>query len=164
MWRGSHLAREVHETAWTTCARPLCACICMRRHGAADCNMSQLCRLPSLINRMACKEMRIYFSGVFVFIEALVCLENNANLDATHMDGGGRARKARRSGSIIHDRNIKSLTRDLEFDIFHNRARTISNFLTRASELTHATFEEMLNPPARLRWLFRLLFASISMC
>lgn len=95
-------------------------------------------------NRMLRKKVGAYRPNVFLFIEALATLEDNANLDVFHMADGGQSRRARRWQSVLRDRQIKALNNDLEMDVFHDLTETISQFLSRASKLSHGVVQELI--------------------
>lgn len=93
-------------------------------------------------NRMLRTKVGAYRPNVFLFIQALASLEYNAYLDTQLEGGGGNARRTRRWRSVFTDRELKKLSYNLEREIFHNMDEVVMNFLRRASNLFHGSFQD----------------------
>ncbi|KAK3908301.1 Cytoplasmic protein NCK2 [Frankliniella fusca] len=93
-------------------------------------------------NRMLRNKVGAYRPNVYLFIQALATLENNASLDCQLKFGGNNPRRTRRWKSVYTDRQLKRLSFNLRNQIFHNMNEVVLNFLTRASELFHGAFDD----------------------
>ncbi|XP_034246305.1 uncharacterized protein LOC117648159 [Thrips palmi] len=93
-------------------------------------------------NRMLRNKTGAYRPNVFLFIQALATLENNAILDSELHISGENPRRTRRWKSIITDRILSNLTYHLEREIFHDMNETVMQFLTKASDLFKSAFDE----------------------
>jgi len=92
-------------------------------------------------NRILRSKVGAYRPNVFLFIQALALLENNACLDTDVLAPGGNPRRTRKWQSVWTDERLKNLSRDLELGLFHNMDGTVLQFLTRASELFQGAFD-----------------------
>lgn len=93
-------------------------------------------------NRMLRNKCGAHRPNIYLFIQALATLENNAFLDTELLALGLPARPARRARSVFTDIQMQALSNDLHMDLFHNMNETIRNFLGRASHLFNRAFDE----------------------
>ncbi len=93
-------------------------------------------------NRMLRSAVGAYRPNVFIFVEALAKLENNANLDAEYMGEGGGVIRTSRWSTIYADEMLAALANDLNGDILHDLGETVYNDLKRASHLSQGAFEQ----------------------
>jgi len=93
-------------------------------------------------NRMLRKKVGAYRPNVFLFIEALGVLENNASLDVQLLRPGGNPRRMRKWQSVWKDMNLKNLSKDLDRNELQNRDATVLTFLTRAADLFQNVFDQ----------------------
>lgn len=96
-------------------------------------------------NRMLKNKVGAYRPNVYMFIQALGTLENNAFLDSQLEISGEPARNSRRERSIFADRQMLNLSRDLEEDIFHDLDESIKHFINRAADLFYGAFNDHVN-------------------
>ncbi|KAK3931471.1 Ral guanine nucleotide dissociation stimulator-like 2 [Frankliniella fusca] len=96
-------------------------------------------------NKMLQKKMGAHRPNVWAFIEALKIMENNATLDADALGEEGIApSRPPRCTSVLLDRQLQQLKRNLRYTIYHNRDHAIRSFLNRAAYLNHRVFYNML--------------------
>lgn len=93
-------------------------------------------------NRMLRAKTGAYRPNVFLFIQALATLENNASLDSELELAGGNSRTARRWRSVFMDRELSRMSHHLEREIFNDMDEVVRNFLSRGADLFNGAFDE----------------------